>query len=465
MQGVQTVEVIPAGRVDAAYDRYAGPLYGYCRSLLGEPAEAAGAVQDTFIIAAGRLDGLRDPGRLRAWLYAVARNECHRRLGARASCVPFGGAGAASGETADGSPGAVTADPGAQPGVAAGKPGGRASAPADVGAEAERAELRALVAAALAGLGPGDREVLELNLRHGLAGRDLAAVLGVSPGQANALASRARSQFERSLGARPDLGPAILLGMLPAALPPAGLRSHLLSLAGDFSPASLAYRAEVIDRAGPFSRSGFPKPLDPPQVSHGLRTEALATSAGAAAVIVIGGILATSYGMLPPASRPASAPAVPSAAPGVTPSDPPAAAGPTVPANGPAPAAPGTSPLFPGAATPALAVPTSRSSPPASQSPTSAPGSSATPSTTPTPAPTTPTPAPTSPTPAPTTPTPAPTTPTPAPTTPTPAPTTPTPAPTTPTPAPTTPTPTTTAPSASPTSTLASPLPSLVAAP
>jgi RNA polymerase sigma factor (sigma-70 family) len=87
MQDAEMVEAILAGReagMAAAYDQYAPGLYGYCRSLLGEPADAADAVQDTFIVAAGRLGGLRDPGRLRPWLYAVARNECRRRLRAPA---------------------------------------------------------------------------------------------------------------------------------------------------------------------------------------------------------------------------------------------------------------------------------------------------------------------------------------------------------------------------------------------
>src|SRR5580700_11419237 len=73
----------PAG-LAAAYDSYAAVLHGYCRSLLHEPADAADAVQDTFVIAAGKLEGLRDPDRLRPWLYAVARNECLRRIRARA---------------------------------------------------------------------------------------------------------------------------------------------------------------------------------------------------------------------------------------------------------------------------------------------------------------------------------------------------------------------------------------------
>src|ERR1035438_9950444 len=69
----------PAGLAEA-YDRYAVPLYAYCCSMLGEPADAADAVQDTFLIAAAKLRGLRDPGKLRPWLYAVARNESLRRL-------------------------------------------------------------------------------------------------------------------------------------------------------------------------------------------------------------------------------------------------------------------------------------------------------------------------------------------------------------------------------------------------
>ena len=74
----------PAG-LAAAYDRYAMPLYSYCRSLLREPADAADAVQDTFLVATAKLRDLRDRARLRSWLYAVARNECLRRLRAGAA--------------------------------------------------------------------------------------------------------------------------------------------------------------------------------------------------------------------------------------------------------------------------------------------------------------------------------------------------------------------------------------------
>jgi len=300
------VAAIVAGQADglaAAYDRYAPALYAYCRSLLGEPADADDVVQDTFIIAAAKLGGLRDPGRLRPWLYAVARNECRRRLRSRALSAPLDEAGEVTDDTAD------------------------------VGAGAERAELRALVEAALAGLNPRDREIIELNLRHDLSGRDLAEALGVSVNQAHALASRARSQFETSLGAllvartgreacpelaaglhgwdgrldvllrkrvnrhiehceicgarkRRELSPAMLLGVLPVALLPMGLRAQLFRLIGDLSPVPSAYRAGVISRAGPFGRSGFPRPLDPPHLVHGPVAHAATASAGAAVVAV-----------------------------------------------------------------------------------------------------------------------------------------------------------------------------------
>jgi len=364
------VAAIVAGQADglaAAYDRYAPALYAYCRSLLGEPADADDVVQDTFIIAAAKLGGLRDPGRLRPWLYAVARNECRRRLRSRALSAPLDEAGEVTDDTAD------------------------------VGAGAERAELRALVEAALAGLNPRDREIIELNLRHDLSGRDLAEALGVSVNQAHALASRARSQFETSLGAllvartgreacpelaaglhgwdgrldvllrkrvnrhiehceicgarkRRELSPAMLLGVLPVALLPMGLRAQLFRLIGDLSPVPSAYRAGVISRAGPFGRSGFPRPLDPPHLVHGPVAHAATASAGAAVVAVAAaGIMYGLHGPHAPHS------------PGPPP------AGPRASAGAGSPSRPGTIPLAAGATASGPPGPGSPSSPPAGQ--------------------------------------------------------------------------------------------------
>ena len=79
------VAAVVAGNPDGiaeAYDRYAASLHANCHSMLPGP-EAAEVVQDTFIIAVSKLGGLRDPDRLDAWLHAVARNECLRRLGTK----------------------------------------------------------------------------------------------------------------------------------------------------------------------------------------------------------------------------------------------------------------------------------------------------------------------------------------------------------------------------------------------
>ena len=66
--------------INVAYDRYAAALYGYCHWMLLQPESAAQALRDTFVIAAVTLGDVPESTKLRPWLYAVARNECLRRL-------------------------------------------------------------------------------------------------------------------------------------------------------------------------------------------------------------------------------------------------------------------------------------------------------------------------------------------------------------------------------------------------
>jgi RNA polymerase sigma factor (sigma-70 family) len=275
-----------------AYDRYADPLFKYCRTLLSDPADAADAVQDAFVIAASRLDGLRDPNRLRAWLYAVARNEALRILRSKKGT-------SALDEAPD-----VTDDP------------------VEVGHDAERADLRALLEDATDGLNPGEREVIELQLRQGLDPAEVATVLGVSRNHAHTLLSRARDQLGTCLavllvgragrddcggldamltgwdgrltvllrkrvhrhiercavcGARRafELRPAMLLDLSPgaalaagaelsfrlAAGLPEGVRAHTITIATGQGAGAVAHRAAVLGRIGAFGHSGFPKPV------------------------------------------------------------------------------------------------------------------------------------------------------------------------------------------------------------
>ena len=69
----------PAG-IAMAYDRYAAGLYGYCHWMLHDAAGAAESVQDTFVLAAAVLGELPAPAKLRPWLFALARNDCRRRI-------------------------------------------------------------------------------------------------------------------------------------------------------------------------------------------------------------------------------------------------------------------------------------------------------------------------------------------------------------------------------------------------
>jgi RNA polymerase sigma factor (sigma-70 family) len=69
----------PAG-IAMAYDRYASALYGYSHWILHDSAAAAEALKDTFVIATATLGNLSEPSKLRPWLFALARNECRRRI-------------------------------------------------------------------------------------------------------------------------------------------------------------------------------------------------------------------------------------------------------------------------------------------------------------------------------------------------------------------------------------------------
>lgn len=279
----------PAALIDA-YDQYAPGLYAYSRSVMSRPADAADAVQDTFVVAAAKLGGLRDPGRLRPWLFAVARNECRHQLdGPRVS------------RSADDDDMTMISE---------------RIRVADSGQSSDEPAQHGLVSSALATLGREDQEIIELTVRHALSGADLADVLGVPPNQAQLLASRARTRLNSALGTvltarprlgacpelaslltdsadeltsaerklvrrhlstcpictdheRPDFDAAALLAAQPAPVPPSGLRFQVLSLLRDASRGAVAYRAEVAQRAEPFTRSGFPAAVSPASAARG----------------------------------------------------------------------------------------------------------------------------------------------------------------------------------------------------
>ena len=160
----------PAG-IAVAYDRYAPHLYGYCHWMLSQPADAAEAVKSTFVITSATLGDFPEVLKLRPWLYAVARNECLRRLRQRA--------------------------PGGRDEVDAA--GQLANEAADVSDATGQTELRMLIRGILAELKPREREVIELSVSHHLDDTDLAATLGMSWSRAHALATRVQGRLEKAL--------------------------------------------------------------------------------------------------------------------------------------------------------------------------------------------------------------------------------------------------------------------------
>jgi RNA polymerase sigma factor (sigma-70 family) len=346
MRDSEVVASIVAGDPEglaAAYDRYSGPLFGYCQSLLREPDDAADAVQDTFIIAASKLGRLRDPERLRAWLFTVARNECLHRLKSRRTAAPLD-------------------DIPEQPDDSV-----------DVGGEAERAESRALIRAAVGGLNDGERDVIN-QVWHGLEIPEVAMALGVSRNHAHSLFSRARDQLEASVGVlivgrsgrkdcaaldqllhgwdgrltaplrrrvgrhidrcsvcsdrrRRELRPAALLSVAPVALAPASLRAQVLRLGADHGARAAAYRASVGHAARSFQLNGFPHPvhgghLGLVRFAHLPLAAAGGTAVAATATVVV-------LAVVPQAHRPSAGGGTEAAgAPGRTPTSAPAGTSP-----------------------------------------------------------------------------------------------------------------------------------------
>src|SRR5581483_12222767 len=121
---------------DDAYRRYADQLYTYAVSLTGDRDGAVDVVHDTFVVAAQRITQLRDPDRLRPWLYAITRSVGLRQLRRRQRYAP------------------LAVDPAADT--------------VDFVGGVHSADLASLVREAMAGLSEKDSELIELALRHGM---------------------------------------------------------------------------------------------------------------------------------------------------------------------------------------------------------------------------------------------------------------------------------------------------------
>jgi RNA polymerase sigma factor (sigma-70 family) len=257
------------------YETYVAYLYDYCENLLQSPGAAAVAVPEALIAAAASIGRVPDPGGIRVWLYSIARGQCLSGLPDHSEmAVPHqvaeerpvtadvrtatAGADTTIAGTSTGTAGAGTPDAGpagaGTPDAGPADTGPADTGPADTGPadtaapDADTGEIYAPdVGAAVLGwetlqigksaldwLPDREREVLNLVYRHGFDCADLAALLGVSLGEAHALWSDACAKFQMSAAAivirRADDGGAAcpilksITGERDAAAPPLTLR-------------------------------------------------------------------------------------------------------------------------------------------------------------------------------------------------------------------------------------------------
>jgi len=169
---------------NALYDRYADRVHAFCFNRLRDANDAEDALRETFVAAHGQLQQLDDPSRFRPWLFSIARTtiidlgRTRGRQDRRRDWGPVGGR----------RPGAELS-------------GDDTTASANPRLEIGIDESAALLWEAAAGLRPRDQELLELHLREGLHGADLAQAMAAEPAQVNPMVTRMTTRLSSTVGA------------------------------------------------------------------------------------------------------------------------------------------------------------------------------------------------------------------------------------------------------------------------
>ncbi|MET9467533.1 hypothetical protein ABZY44_22535 [Streptomyces sp. NPDC006544] len=199
------------------HEPYLDGLFTYCLSVLCDHDTATDVLGDVLAVAERHPGRCPDEGDRRAWLYALARWACLRRLAERRRTrrghgYGHGYAGAHSARRAP-ERGGRDRVPGPAPvhatGTAAADVNAASNAAWPAGAPAggldvsayRRTELARLAWPEAAGTTPEQREALELAVRHRLGVPELAAVLGTPPAAARELLSGAACEVERTRAA------------------------------------------------------------------------------------------------------------------------------------------------------------------------------------------------------------------------------------------------------------------------
>ncbi|MEU6097590.1 hypothetical protein [Streptomyces sp. NPDC047079] len=206
----------------ARYEPYLDGLFTYCLSVLCDHGTATAALGDALAFAERRgTRGPMAPGDRRAWLYALARWSCLRKLAEARNRRQAGHAAGRdrphrahqeaddrrAAEAIGRSPAPGGPGPASAPVPAAGRTGPASapepnpvSTPEEV-QEQRRRELAQLAWPEAAGTTPEQREALELAVRHQLTAKEVAAVLGMDLAAARELLASAACEVERTRAA------------------------------------------------------------------------------------------------------------------------------------------------------------------------------------------------------------------------------------------------------------------------
>ncbi|MEV1069141.1 hypothetical protein [Streptomyces sp. NPDC050263] len=176
-----------AQRPPAHYEPYLDGLFTYCLSVLCDHDAATAALGDALAFAERRGQRVPDAaGDRRAWLYALARWACLRKLTeAKQKRLSTHAARRSRGH-------GQSAPKPAPPGVPASD---------EAQEQQRRRELALLAWPEAAGTTPEQREALELAVRHHLAAHEVAAVLGKDLAAARELLASAACEVERTRAA------------------------------------------------------------------------------------------------------------------------------------------------------------------------------------------------------------------------------------------------------------------------
>lgn len=161
------------------FERYADPVHDHVARWSRDPTLAADATQEAFVALLRNLDTLRDGQAVLAWLLRTARNRAIDQLRRTRS------------ET-------TVADPRVPDAVLAATIASGDATPEAAALTHETAELVWDVAA---GLDERTFTVLDLSVRRGLSGPEIAAVMDTTPANANVLVHRMRERMRTLFGA------------------------------------------------------------------------------------------------------------------------------------------------------------------------------------------------------------------------------------------------------------------------